>query len=226
MTQLEEIIAPLRSLRVVPEYARYTGVSWEEYEQLGEDLMRRGSHARVTFDDGELEIVGTGNKHEGMKTIIARMLETYALEADISITGFGSMTLQRKRLKKGLDPDECYYVQTPKPAGANDPGIFNLNKNPPPDLAIEVEISRGSIPKQPIYSALGVKELWRWTGERIAIFQLVGKEYQAREKSLAFPKLEMSQFNRFVTMAVDESHHVAARALRDWVRSLNESSDA
>src|SRR5204863_3892315 len=66
-------------------------------------------------------------------------------------------------LSRRLEPDECYYV-------ANEPLVrdklhLDLAVDPPPDLAIEVEISRDSLNRHRIYAALGVPELWRYDGE-------------------------------------------------------------
>src|SRR6185436_11846305 len=70
----------------------------------------------------------------------------------------------------GLEPDECYYVQTPAPPASE--GEFDLSIHPPPDLAIEVEISQGTISKMPIYSALKVREIWCYRVGRIVPMHL------------------------------------------------------
>ncbi len=93
----------------------FHGVGWEEYTQALADLEAAGSRAHVTYDNGEMEIMTNGDLHERAKTALGRLIETYALEADIPITGLGQITCRRQDLLKGLDPDECYYVNTPLP---------------------------------------------------------------------------------------------------------------
>ena len=98
---------------------------------------------------------------ECVKKIVGRLIEAYADAMDVEIDGLGCWTASREELKTGIEPDECYYVQS-LPAIA-DKERLELSVNPPPDLAIEVDISRSSLPKQPIYAAICVVEIWRST---------------------------------------------------------------
>src|SRR5581483_8553560 len=105
-------------------------VSWDYYDRTVREL--EGSRQRVTYCQGRMEIMSPSNRHEGGKKHIARLLEVYALERDIPITGLGSVTCQRKDLQLGLEPDECYYVSTPPPP--EEPVPLDLSRLPPPDL--------------------------------------------------------------------------------------------
>jgi Uma2 family endonuclease len=198
----------------------FHGVSWEDYDRTLNELYAAGLHAHVTFDNGELEIMTNGDTHERLKTAIARLIETYALEADIPITGLGEATCRREDLLKGLDPDECYYVHTPLPPAQGGSAPLDLMTFPPPDLAIEIDISNSSIPKQPIYAALGVAEVWRYADDRLRLLVLTTSGiYEEREQGVAFPFLSVVQMNRFLRVAMTQSSHVAAKAIRDWVRA-------
>src|SRR4051794_13294617 len=86
-----------------------TGVSWEFYEQLLEEIGPRG--LRVTFDNGDLEMMAPLQDHEEWKSNLGRLIERMAEELDIDIRTLGSTTFKRKDLKKGLEPDECYYIR-------------------------------------------------------------------------------------------------------------------
>src|SRR5437016_3982755 len=88
-------------------------VTWEDYEKLLAEIGE--GRTRVTFDSGRMELMSPSPRHDDVKKITARLIETYALECDIPITGWGSTTFRRKDLRKGLEPDECYYVSTPAP---------------------------------------------------------------------------------------------------------------
>jgi len=85
------------------------GVSWDFYEQLLEEIGDRP--IRVTFDNGSLEMMAPLPLHERWKKRIARMIELLCVELDIEIDTLGSTTFRREDLAKGLEPDECYYVQ-------------------------------------------------------------------------------------------------------------------
>jgi Uma2 family endonuclease len=192
------------------------GVSWDYYSQTLKELGLSRS-VRITFDEGRMEIVTTSNLHERIRGFIARFIATYALEADIPLVSDGSLTLRRATIQKGLEPDDCYYVNTPVPPASAEE--FDLNLHPPPDLAIEVEVSIGVTPKRPIYAALGVAEIWRWDGRRIISLHLrPDGGYEEQQRSLAFPKLPLEVLSGFVRQAIDASPHEAVRAFRDWVR--------
>jgi Uma2 family endonuclease len=122
------------------------GMSWQDFEAL---LAIRSDRAgvRMYYLDGEIEITRPTKIHEDRKTTFARLLEVWAMEADIELNGFGSWTLKREMREAGAEPDECYIVGDPE--------------KDVPDLAIEVEWSRAtSLNKQEIYRRLGVRELW------------------------------------------------------------------
>ena len=83
----------------------------------------------------------------------ARMIELVSLERKIEIEALGSTTFSRHDLAKGLEPDECYYIE--HAADIRGKLEIDLSVDPPPDLAVEVDITRRSIRRQPIYQALG-----------------------------------------------------------------------
>jgi Uma2 family endonuclease len=62
------------------------GVSWDDFESL---LAIRGESAavRVTYLEGELELMSPSQDHEAIKTLLARLLEAYAEDRDIDLNG-------------------------------------------------------------------------------------------------------------------------------------------
>ena len=192
------------------------GVSWEAYEAFLEELDRNKRRVRVTYDEGRMEIMTLGFRHEQNKTLLGRLVETYGLELDLEVTGAGSITLKKPKIK-GLEPDECYYVQTPAPG--IDVMALDLKKYPPPDLAIEVDITRSSIPRQPVYAFIAVPEVWRFNGERVIILHRnPDGKYDEAPMSLAFPGLSGADINRFLAMSNHMSQSAVIRAFRDWLR--------
>jgi Uma2 family endonuclease len=190
-------------------------VSWDYYSRTLEELgPTRGF--RVIFDQGRMEILTTSPKHERIAKTITRLLEMYALESDIPITGLGRLTLRQKKLKVGLEPDDCYYIQTPPPPPIDaeiDLMVFGM-----PDLAVEVEVSKGIIPKMPMYQALKVAEIWRYSFGGVTPFHRIPSgDYRASKKSLAFPALDVARFNEFVVAGL-ENQHKALKALQTWLK--------
>jgi Uma2 family endonuclease len=179
----------------------FENVTWDYYTQTLEALDRSGQHARVTYDRGKMEIMTVGRKYEIIKKAIGRLLETYAGEMRIGIEGVGNVTCRRAGLDRGLEPDECYYVTTIY-NGTND--TLDLDHNPPPDLAVEVEVSNELGVRSSIYADLGVPELWRFNGLTVIVMERVGNEYRPVEKSRFFPAIDMEEFSRFVIRAIKD----------------------
>jgi Uma2 family endonuclease len=122
------------------------GIPWRDYLLLSDLFIDRpGLH--LTYLEGTLEITTTSPRHERIKKLIARLVELHALFRGVRIHGFGSATYRREEKERGLEPDECYCVNTEKPY---------------PDLAIEVVLSSGGVNKLAVYQGLGVREVWFW----------------------------------------------------------------
>jgi Uma2 family endonuclease len=206
MTLAEAIKQRPKQVDPLPErdHFLFENVDWEFYEKTLEQLERAGQHARVTFDEGRMEIMTVSGWHEVIKKAIARLLEHYSFVADIPIMGLVESTCKAEEKQKGLEPDECYFILNKMCLDAE--GYLDLRNGPPPDLAIEAEVSQTAIPKQPIYARRGVAELWRANFEGITVLGLKGEDYAPREGSTYFPKLDMKEFFRFVKIAMENQH--------------------
>ncbi len=192
-----------------------TGISWVTYEALLADLEHGGT--RLTYDQGRLELVSPSTDHEEFATLIGRMIETMTLELDIPIRSTRSWTLKRELTRRGVEADESYYVANePRVRGRRD---LTLQRDPPPDLAVEVEISRPWIGKAPIYADLGVPEVWHFDGERLRV-ELLEQDgtYAESPTSAAFPFLPIGKLEEFLEhrAATDETTWI--RRFREWVR--------
>jgi Uma2 family endonuclease len=86
-------------------------------------------------------------------------------ELDLPCRGLGSTTFRRRLKKRGLEPDDCFYIKSqPKVVGKK---RLNLLKDPPPDLVVEIDITSRVIPRLPIYVSLEVPEIWRYDGRNL-----------------------------------------------------------
>jgi Uma2 family endonuclease len=133
-----------------------SGVSWQVYEALLAKL-EDNSHYRVIYLDGILEIVSPSIRHENIKKRLAILIERYLYSKRIRFSPMGSSTIKKKLKQAGVEPDECYCIGEKK----------NI-----PDLAIEVNITSGSIDKLEIYRRLGVAEVWIWQFNRLRLYHL------------------------------------------------------
>jgi len=192
------------------------GVSWSTYTQLM-DLFA-DQRLRHSYNDGTLEMMSPLKRHDQRKSLLGRLLESLSLELNIPIQSIGSTTLRQESRAKGLEPDECYYIA--HEAQVRDKPDYDPDRDPPPDLAIEVDVTHTSLSRLEIYASLGVPEVWRHDGLRLTFLQLNAEkgEYVESPTSAAFPILSASVLQQFLDRqgTVDETSLV--RSFLDWVR--------
>jgi Uma2 family endonuclease len=195
---------------------RTSAVSWEAYLHLGKAFA--GRHVRMAYDRGELELMTVSLGHDRDKSLLARLIEVVTEEMGIDILSGGSTTLNREDLERGLEGDECWWIQ--HEAQVRNLREIDLNKDPPPDLALEIEISRSLLNRVAIYAALRVPEVWRWNGQVLTIL-LLGEDgnYVLSSTSLSFPFLPVAELGRFIHMQQTMSETSVIRAFREWVRT-------
>jgi Uma2 family endonuclease len=190
-------------------------ISWHTYQSLLKDFERQPA-IRLTFDRGILEIRMPQTPHESYKKLFGRLVETLTEESDREIRSLGSMTCAREDLARGLEPDQCYYIQNERAVW--DKEKIDLSIDPPPDLAIEIDITSSSLDRLQIYAALGVPEIWRYDGRSLLFYCLEGTEYQLRERSSVFPSLTTADIDRFVQLKKTTPENALIRLFRGWVR--------
>jgi Uma2 family endonuclease len=205
-----------------------TGVRYADYVRLTDwcDAERRRA-VRLTFDRGKLEITVVGNIHERFKKVVALLIEAWIEETGGDYAPSGEFTHLRADLEVGLQSDECYYIQNaPRVYGLRD---IDLSKDPPPDLAVEAEVSNPVLDKLRVYAAFGVPEVWRYDGRRLAVLLLQPDgTYRESPTSRALPTLPLAELPRFLALAasVDIGYATIARQFRAWVRSLPPAPNA
>ena len=177
------------------------GMSWQDYEAF---LAIRGDRAgvRMYFLDGAIEIMSPTKIHEGRKKTLARLLEVWAMETGVELSGYGSWTLKNEVREAGAEPDECYIVGRDKDV---------------PDLAIEVEWSRVTgLVKEEIYRRLGVRELWTLKNDgRLVVRVRVKDAWVERARSKVLPGLDLAWLLPFLDLPQPK----AVKALRDALRA-------
>lgn len=191
------------------------GVTWREY--LRWLRMVEGRHVRLTYDRGELELMTLSPLHEWLASLFGQFVEVLTEELNRPRLSAGSTTLKRKLRRRGLEADRSYYL-------ANEPLIrgknkIDLRRDPPPDLAIEVDVSHSSLKRMPIYAALKVPEVWRFDGFAVEAHHLGhdGKYHRA-DYSLSFPFLRVAELLPFIQLRMQMDETSLIRSFREWVR--------
>jgi Uma2 family endonuclease len=194
------------------------GISWETYERLlAEHEESSGTH--FTYDRGRLEIMVLSAKHEAVKHILALLVEILAEELNIDVYGLGSTTFRRADLERGFEPDACFYIQREALVRGKDE--IDLTIDPPPDLVIEIDITRPSLNKFPIFAALGIPEIWRYDGARVSFFGLEDDKYSERTESASLPKVTSDALTEFVEKDKHLKRTTWLRYVREWARQIS-----
>jgi Uma2 family endonuclease len=195
---------------------RLEHIRWDEYEQLLEDLILWPG-MRVSYDQGRVEIMSPTTEHEEYKGFILRLVHVLAEELDIILESRGASTIKQKRMQKGAEPDECFYVQNADAIIGK--RRIDLSVDPPPDVVVEIDITSESLNKLPIYAAFGVPEIWRYDGEQAYIYHLDNQEYVSASASRVFPFLTVQALVEAIEQSKTQGQSVALKAFRQWVRT-------
>lgn len=152
---------------------------------------------RIAYDRGVLEIRIPGEPHEIINRLLAKIITMLAMELDMEANDFGSVTLNRQELDRGIEPDTCFYIQNvfrgQGMQGAVSPSL-------PPDLAREVDIASSSASKMGIYQAMQVPEVWLYRRNVLQIQLLQNGQYESTTQSRAFPMVTVEHLNHWIEM--------------------------
>ena len=204
------------------EHVVLNDVSWDSYEKILEAFEeRRFPH---TYADGTLEIMTSTPEHELTKKILARFIENLSIELKVRITSSGSATLKRQLKQRGLEPDESYYVTNY--AAVRGLKRLNLNLHPPPDLVVEVDVSRKSLDRLEPYAKLGVPEIWQHDRKGIRFLKRISTtSYRAAKHSCAFPVVGSDDIQRFLKLGDKLDEFDLVNEFIAWARELARKHD-
>jgi Uma2 family endonuclease len=178
-------------------------------------------HFRLTYHRGNLEIMAPSPEHELSKKVMGRFVETLAEESNLQIYPLGSTTFKRTGLS-GAEPDECFYFRN---IGAiRGKKRLDLDKDPAPDLAIEIDLTSRSQNRLQVYADLGIAEIWIYDSNLLTIMQLQGQDYVASQVSQFFPNLPIPDIAGFLQQAETIDYLELVKAFRTWVRDQIEPS--
>ncbi len=192
------------------------GISWQAYKTIREALSER--YIFLTYDKGTLEIMTLSAAHERYKGKFHLLFHLLARHFRINYENWGSFTQQRQDLDKGVEADDCYYIQSlPAVMGKI---IIDLERDPPPDLAMEVDVTHSSMDRIRIYQTLKIPQVWRFDGRTLQVLVLVKGKYELREFSPTFPGIPMAELVRFVKIGIEMGEMVMTQRFEKWLRKF------
>jgi Uma2 family endonuclease len=191
------------------------GISWRTYLRLLRAFADR--RLRLTYDRGALEIMTLSPEHERFKNLLGYLILVLVEELGWNMASFGSMTFQGRKRRRGLEPDQCYWIQNEPLVRCQD--TIDLNRDPPPDLVVEIDISPSAMDRKAIYAALRVPEVWCFDGQslRVQLLRADG-QYGESQQSQAFSFLPPDDVLRFLQLRGSLSETEMLRQFPLWVR--------
>jgi Uma2 family endonuclease len=191
-------------------------VTWGDYEQLLHDLP--DSHFRVSYDDGRLQVVSPSAQHEEYARVIGELVRLFSYEFGLTVQNYGSTTWRQKRLKQGVEADVCFYIaNAERVIGKRE---IDLDSDPPPDVIVEVDITKESVQKFRVYASLRIPELWRYDGNNVEFYELSGDHYREVLGSRFIPALTPAKVKDALKDAVAHGQTEALLRFRDRLRQL------
>jgi len=209
------MLLELKRITVPPgQRVLLSDVSWQEFEAILEDLGDRRA-SRVAYDNGTLEIMTPLPEHETNKELVSDLVKALLEELDIEFCPLGSTTFKNEEMNKGIEPDNCFYIQNE--AAVRGKNRLDLTVDPPPDLALEIDVTSRTHPS--IYEALGVPQLWRFENGKLQINVLREGKYIKCESSPTFQNLPLIQvIPQYLNQCRTVGRNKTMKAFRAWVR--------
>ena len=192
---------------------RLSNVPWGVYQTLRSEAENR--HVRMTYDRGFLEMRSPLKRHERVAYLIGRLIDAWTEERGLGVQGCRTTTFQRQDLERGLEPDNCYYIEHEPQVRARDE--LDLSIDPPPDLIVEVDVSSSSLVRLPSFAAMGVPEVWRWRDERIEIYRLAGGSYEPTNGSRALGGFPIEQAAELLRARLTSDDNALVRRFRSLI---------
>jgi Uma2 family endonuclease len=197
--------------RVIPR-----NVSWETYGRLLPE-REESRVPRFFYDRGVMEVVSPSSLHDRISRSIALLVELLAAEFGLDVDNAGSTTLKRGDLRRGFEPDECFYFGNAAQIREKDDIDLDAG-DPSPDLIVEVDITHPSLDKLPVCARPGVPEVWRHNGKRLAILVLESEECGGPEGSAFLPSVSSDALTSLVRGGLSIRRPDCVHKAREWVR--------
>jgi Uma2 family endonuclease len=179
-------------------------------EELGENRAQR-----LSYSKGMLEIMTPLPEHETGKVMIGDLVKALLEELDTDFWSLASTTFKNEKMAQGVEADDCFYIKNE--AAIRGKKRIDLTVDPPPDLAIEIDITSRTHFNN--YEALGVPELWRYNGRNLQINVLQSGKYVESSDSRNFPGLPLiDAIPQYVEQSKTVGRNATMRAFRAWVR--------
>lgn len=191
--------------------------TWQDYEAL---LARRedkaGLRIRYSSKTQEIRIISPLLKHGNQADILADLVKTILRHERKDWQSFTPITLKRIN-QQGIEPDYCFYIDNYRCILGKE--RIDLETDPPPDLAIEIDLTCTTKPED--YQAIAPLELWVYRQSQLSIYQFESQQYRESQTSRWFPSYDLKTLiPQYCDRAWQIGSSVTLREFEEVLRSL------
>ncbi|HEY9619497.1 MAG TPA: Uma2 family endonuclease [Crinalium sp.] len=200
-------------------------VSWQQFEKLLQELGSDRT-ARLTYDRGKLEMMTPLPEHDRCTKLIESLILVLVDELHLTIETVAPILLQAADRGRVTELNAGYYFDaSPVLMGKN---AVDLAQGEPPELAIEISLTKSSLDKFRIYADLGIPELWRYSTKagddvlkgNLQMYRLQDQQYVESASSAVFPFLPAQRVLQFIDQSDKVGLVQALDVLRHWTREM------
>lgn len=195
------------------------GIDWANYVTIGDVLGERAG-ARLIFLDGRLTFLTKSHRHEWFAGCLDHLVVAVALACEVFCEPAGETTFRREDSGAGVEGDRTYYLGPNAEVMRGPLQEIDLTTQPPPDLAVEVEVTHPADEAMRTYGRLGVPEVWRFDVDRGTVGFWLRREdgtYFASSRSLALPALHVDDVRDQMDLAGDLGFTRWKKQLDGWL---------
>jgi Uma2 family endonuclease len=192
--------------------------TWEDYEAL---LASRRDDAAIRIHYNahtqQIKLMAPMAGHGNRSHTLADLVTTLLRHQNRNWHGFDPVTLKRLR-EAGLEPDTCFYIENWQAALGKE--RIDLSIDPPPDLAIEVDVT--SFTELAIYQMLAIPEVWIYRQGQLSVYVLTANGYEDSANSPTFPTVDVKNLlPKYVERAWAAGSSIALREFEQVLTSLH-----
>jgi Uma2 family endonuclease len=191
--------------------------TWEDYEALLES-RRDDAAIKIRYNAKTQTIAlmaplaGHGRRIDILVDLVKALLRHQGRNWDSS----HPMTLKRLR-EAGVEPDACFYIENWQAALGKE--RLDLAVDPPPDLAIEVDMT--SLTDLEVYQILKIPEVWIYRQGQLSVHVLTATGYEDSPESPTFPTIDVKAvLPTYVERAWASGSSVALREFDTYLDQL------
>jgi Uma2 family endonuclease len=196
LVSAEKIQLPPGSVVVLP-------ATWQDYQIL---CHRRGDGAvpRIRYRHNQVLLMAPLAVHGRDANLLADIVKTLLDHDNREYDAFTPVTMELPE-ESGIEPDYCFYIDHWEAVSGKQ--RIDWRNDPPPDLAIEIDVQD--------YAPFRVPEIWLLRRQKLTIYQLQGDDYQVTQVSRYFPTFALLDWvETCLTITYQRNSSTAIRYLR------------